>query len=47
MTPLPGAQRMRQALGERARMVTVGQGGHVAHQVGTNRSVRTRAATTP
>ncbi|MEU3711895.1 alpha/beta hydrolase [Streptomyces catenulae] len=35
-TPLPGALRTRRALGGRARLVTVGQGGHVAYLTGTN-----------
>ncbi|MFI7100823.1 alpha/beta hydrolase [Streptomyces sp. NPDC050161] len=35
-TPLPGALRTRRALGERARMVTVDQGGHVAYLTGPN-----------
>lgn len=35
-TPLPGALRTRRALGGRARMVTVGQGGHVAYLNGAN-----------
>ncbi|WP_394427085.1 alpha/beta hydrolase [Streptomyces sp. SGAir0957] len=29
-TPLSGALRTRRALGERARMITIDQGGHVA-----------------
>ncbi|MDT8912327.1 alpha/beta hydrolase [Amycolatopsis sp. PS_44_ISF1] len=33
-TPLPGALRTRSALGERARMVTIDQGGHVAYGAG-------------
>ncbi|MER5889433.1 alpha/beta hydrolase [Streptomyces sp. NPDC001941] len=36
-TPLSGARRMRQALGNRARMVTVDQGGHGAYLFGANR----------
>ncbi|MET9354153.1 alpha/beta hydrolase [Streptomyces sp. NPDC006617] len=35
-TPLPGALRTRRALGERARMVTIDQGGHVAYLSGSN-----------
>lgn len=35
-TPLSGALRTRRALGERARMVTIDQGGHVAYLVGPN-----------
>lgn len=35
-TPLAGALRTRRALGERARMVTVDQGGHVAYLTGSN-----------
>ncbi|MFF9901981.1 alpha/beta hydrolase [Streptomyces olivaceus] len=35
-TPLSGALRTRGALGERARMVTVDQGGHVAYLTGSN-----------
>ncbi|MFF3258069.1 alpha/beta hydrolase [Streptomyces sp. NPDC002932] len=35
-TPLSGALRTRRALGERARMVTVDQGGHVVYLSGTN-----------
>ncbi|MFE7115899.1 alpha/beta hydrolase [Streptomyces sp. NPDC057654] len=35
-TPLSGALRTRRALGERARMVTVDQGGHVAYLTGSN-----------
>lgn len=35
-TPLTGATEMRTALGDRARMITVDQGGHGACVVGTN-----------
>ncbi|KIF75718.1 hydrolase [Streptomyces sp. 150FB] len=35
-TPLPGALRTRRALGDRARMVTIDQGGHVAWLTGSN-----------
>lgn len=35
-TPLSGALRTRRALGERARMVTIDQGGHVAYLSGSN-----------
>ncbi|WP_411145693.1 alpha/beta hydrolase [Streptomyces sp. x-80] len=35
-TPLSGALRTRRALGERARMVSVDQGGHVAYLSGSN-----------
>ncbi|MEU6484950.1 alpha/beta hydrolase [Streptomyces sp. NPDC046887] len=35
-TPLTGAQRMRRALGERARMVTADQGGHGVYPFGRN-----------
>ncbi|QSS89957.1 alpha/beta hydrolase [Streptomyces sp. M54] len=35
-TPLSGALRTRRALGERARMVTIDQGGHVAYLSGAN-----------
>ncbi|MER7174002.1 alpha/beta hydrolase [Streptomyces mesophilus] len=36
-TPLAGAKRMREALGDRARMVTVDQGGHGAYLFGANK----------
>ncbi|MEU5036913.1 alpha/beta hydrolase [Streptomyces rubiginosohelvolus] len=35
-TPLAGAQKLRQALGQRARMVTADQGGHGVYPFGTN-----------
>ncbi|MGW4527706.1 alpha/beta hydrolase [Amycolatopsis sp. NPDC004378] len=35
-TPLPGALRLRTALGERARLVAADQGGHVAYLNGAN-----------
>ncbi|AWL84628.1 hypothetical protein DIJ69_00810 [Streptomyces globisporus] len=35
-TPLIGARALRGALGERARMVTDGQGGHGAHPLGAS-----------
>ncbi len=35
-TPMPGALRLRAAFGDRARMVTADQGGHVAYLNGTN-----------
>ncbi|MFE2374027.1 alpha/beta hydrolase [Streptomyces sp. NPDC059398] len=35
-TPLSGALRTRRALGDRARMVTVDQGGHVVYLTGSN-----------
>jgi pimeloyl-ACP methyl ester carboxylesterase len=36
-TPLAGARQMRQALGERATMVTADQGGHGVYPLGKNR----------
>ncbi|GAB3573287.1 alpha/beta hydrolase [Amycolatopsis endophytica] len=36
-TPLPGALRMRAALGGRAEMVTIDQGGHTAYLEGPNK----------
>jgi hypothetical protein len=36
-TPLVGAQQLRQTLGERARMVTVDQGGHGGYLVTANK----------
>lgn len=36
-TPMPGALRLRAAFGDRARLVTADQGGHVAYLNGTNR----------
>ncbi|MGW0894516.1 alpha/beta hydrolase [Saccharopolyspora sp. NPDC002578] len=36
-TPLSGARELRSALGERARMVTVEEGGHGVYAVGANR----------
>ncbi|MFB9903128.1 alpha/beta hydrolase [Allokutzneria oryzae] len=36
-TPLVGAQQMRRALGDRARMVTADQGGHGAYVIGANK----------
>ncbi|NEE40472.1 alpha/beta hydrolase, partial [Streptomyces sp. SID7982] len=35
-TPLAGALKLRQALGQRARMVTADQGGHGVYPFGTN-----------
>ncbi len=35
-TPMPGALRLRAALGDRARLVTADQGGHVAYLNGAN-----------
>ncbi|WP_315654323.1 alpha/beta hydrolase [Amycolatopsis sp. PS_44_ISF1] len=35
-TPMPGALRLRGALGDRARMVTIDQGGHTAYLEGAN-----------
>ncbi|WP_244203761.1 alpha/beta hydrolase, partial [Streptomyces albovinaceus] len=34
--PLAGALKLRQALGQRARMVTADQGGHGVYPFGTN-----------
>jgi TAP-like protein len=35
-TPLAGARRLRQALGDRATMVTADQGGHGVYPLGKN-----------
>ncbi|WP_370456438.1 alpha/beta hydrolase [Amycolatopsis sp. WAC 04169] len=36
-TPLAGAEQMRHALGDRARMVTADQGGHGVYLIGANK----------
>ncbi|MDX3660012.1 alpha/beta hydrolase [Streptomyces sp. ID05-26A] len=42
-TPLVGARQMRQALGDRARMVTVDGGGHGVYLFGTNKCANSAA----
>ncbi len=44
-TPLAGALRLRQALGQRARMVTADQGGHGVYPYGANTCVKEAATT--
>jgi pimeloyl-ACP methyl ester carboxylesterase len=44
-TPLTGARKLAQALGDRARMVTVDQGGHVAYLFGANKCANSTVST--
>ena len=44
-TPLAGARKMQRALGHRARMVTVEQGGHGVYLLGKNTCADTAVTT--
>ncbi|GAA0617553.1 alpha/beta hydrolase [Kutzneria viridogrisea] len=44
-TPLPGARQLRQAFGDRARMVTADQGGHGVYLVGKNKCANNAVTT--
>lgn len=44
-TPIPGALQMRHALGDRARLLTVNQGGHLVYLFGHNSCANDRTTT--